>query len=57
MVGVQLDMSRLPRFHSYYFDRLAKRLTIVTPVPGHDDILATFERRQRHARNAHALMI
>jgi hypothetical protein len=52
MVGVQLDMSQLPRFHSYYFDRLNKRLTIVTPVPDQDAIIGTFERRLRQRISA-----
>ena len=50
MTGVQLDMSRLPQYHSYYLDRLRKRLTIVTPVPGYSAILATFEKRMKQPK-------
>jgi len=57
MTGVQLDMSRLPRFHSYYLDRLGKRLTIVTPVPKYDEILETFDKRQRALHAGRRLLI
>lgn len=49
MTGVSLDMERLPQYHSYYLDRLAKKVSIITPVPEYDEILDTFETRQRAA--------
>ena len=57
MTGVQLDMSRLPQYHSYYLDRLGKRLTIVTPVPAYEHILDTFARRQKTVAGGRGLLI
>jgi hypothetical protein len=57
MTGVQLDMSKLPQFHSYYLDRLNKRLSILTPVPEYEAILDTFDSRMKAATGARSILI
>src|ERR1700744_4418349 len=42
IAGLDLDMSILPKYHAYWFDRGKRKLTIVRPVPDANTIIDTF---------------
>lgn len=45
-----INTETLPEFHSYYYDKKLKRLTIMEPVPDLPEIYDTFEKRLEKLR-------
>ena len=44
------DTTKLPRYHSYYFDKKEKKMVVMEPVPDLDEIYETFDRRLEKLR-------
>ncbi len=45
-----IDTTKLEPFHSYYYDKKNKKLTIMQPVPDIDEVYDTFEKRLERLR-------
>lgn len=54
-LGNKLDLTILPKYHSYYIDRINNTVTIARPVPEFDQIIDTFTRRIKRSSLSHLI--